>query len=156
MKILAIDPGPQKSAWCLYDSEKKVPIKFCTLGNNDWSRLEQLPISCPDKVVFEKIASYGMPVGATVFDTCMWMGRMVERIVFSYCYREDKHDFMTRKEVMLHICGSGRGKDSNIIQALKDRFGEKGTKKKPGILYGIKADEWQALALAVTYAETKI
>jgi hypothetical protein len=154
--LLAIDPGPEKSALCLYDTVKNKPIKFFITENSSWKSLEQLDVGCPDKVVLEKIASYGMPVGANVFNTCIATGRLVERIVFSYFYNEDKYDFMERPDVKLHICGSRRAKDSNVIQALKDRFGEKGTKKKPGVLYRMKKDEWQALALAVAYAETKI
>ena len=62
-----------------------------------------------------------------------------------------------RIQVKQHICHDSRAKDSNIIQALVDRFayGErnrgKGTKKEPGFFYGFKADVWQAFALAVTW-----
>jgi hypothetical protein len=48
-----------------------------------------------------------------------------------------------------------RAKDSNIRQALIDRFGEPGTKKVPGLLYGIKKDEWSALALGVFWHDTQ-
>jgi hypothetical protein len=58
----------------------------------------------------------------------------------------------------LQLCGSSRANDATIRQALLDRYGpgrEKavGTKANPGPLYGIKADLWQALALAVTYSD---
>jgi len=57
----------------------------------------------------------------------------------------------------MHICGSARAKDQNIRQALIDRYGGKetaiGKKQNPGPLYGIKADEWQALGLAITFLE---
>jgi hypothetical protein len=36
-----------------------------------------------------------------------------------------------------------------LIRVLKDRFGEKGTKKNPGLTYGLIADMWQAFAIAV-------
>jgi len=154
MRILAIDPGPVKSSFCYYDGDKKTPIRFFTLENEKWKSIDQSDF-IPDKVVIEIIASYGMPVGKTVFETCVWIGRFVERIIYSYFLQTDKHDFITRQDVKLHLCGQVRAKDANVIQALKDRFGEKGTKKKPGVLYGIKKDEWQALAIAVTYAETR-
>ena len=61
----------------------------------------------------------------------------------------------------MHLCGHPRAKDPNIRQALLDRFGpgrEKalGTKKAPGALYGIKGDEWAALAVAITWWDQQI
>ena len=35
-------------------------------------------------------------------------------------------------------------------QALLDRVGPRGTAKAPGPTYGLKADEWAALGVAVT------
>ena len=64
---------------------------------------------------------------------------------------------MPRLKVKQHICHDSRAKDSNIIQALVDRFAYgqrnrgKGIKKEPGFFYGFKADIWQAFALAVTF-----
>jgi len=51
--------------------------------------------------------------------------------------------------------------DSTIRQAMLDRYGpgrEKaiGKKKSPGPLYGIRKDEWQALALAVTFFDCEL
>ena len=66
---------------------------------------------------------------------------------------------MPRLEVKNHICHNGSAKDSNIIQALVDRFayGEpnrgKGVKASPGFFYGFKSDIWQAMALAVTFID---
>lgn len=102
-----------------------------------------------DILVIERIASYGMPVSETVFETVFWTGRFVEHAEGG----RRQWDRITRKEIKLHLCNSLRANDAAVIQALKDRFGEKGTKKNPGLLYGIKGDEWQALAVAVAYAE---
>jgi hypothetical protein len=44
-----------------------------------------------------------------------------------------------------------KAKDSNIRQALIDRFGEVGIKKNPGWFYGFKKDIWQAYAVGITY-----
>ena len=102
------------------------------------------------------IDSYGMPVGQEVFDTCVWIGRFYE---FLTPRIDNKISLIKRGEVKLHLCESRRAKDSNIMQALIDRFGDvnkhgkysKGTKKDPGFFYGFVADEWAAFALAVTY-----
>ena len=43
-----------------------------------------------------------------------------------------------------------------IRQALIDRFGDKGTRKDPGKLYGFKHDMWQALAISTYVLETNL
>ena len=102
------------------------------------------------RVVIEQVRSYGMPVGATVFDTVFWSGR------FCQAWPNEFHQ-MPRLKVKQHICHDSRAKDSNIIQALVDRFAYgvrnkgKGTKPEPGFFYGFKKDIWQAFALAVTW-----
>lgn len=97
-------------------------------------------------MVIEMIASYGMPVGKEVFETCVWIGRFIE------AYDKD-YEFVYRKDEKMNICHSMKAKDSNIRQALIDRFGAVGTKKNPGWFYGFKADIWQAYAVGVTYLD---
>lgn len=104
-----------------------------------------------DKLVIEMIASYGMPVGKEVFETCVWIGRFVElakiqNIDIAYVYRKDEK---------MNICHNMKAKDSNIRQALIDRFGPVGTKKNPGWFYGFKADIWSAYAVGITYLDMK-
>jgi hypothetical protein len=64
---------------------------------------------------------------------------------------------MVRRDVKMHICGQMKAKDSNIRAALIDRFGGKeraiGRKASPGPLFGITADRWAALALAITWLD---
>lgn len=100
--------------------------------------------------VIEMIASYGMPVGKEVFDTCVWIGRFIERISR---FATDKIYYIYRKDEKMNICHSMKAKDSNIRQALIDRFGEVGTKKNPGWFYGFKADIWSAYAVGITYLD---
>ena len=88
-----------------------------------------------------------------MFGTCVWIGRFIEQL--SCCC--DIVQTLPRQTVKAHLCQSVRAKDSNVRQALVDRFapGEtnygKGTKKAPGFFYGFSADIWQSFALAVTY-----
>ena len=149
MKILAIDPGTERSAWLIYDSDKEIIEQKGIYKNDEILLLPQR--YCYDELVIEMVACYGMPVGKTVFETCVWIGRFYEGLRQYYCH------LVYRKDVKMYLCNSMRAKDSNIRQALIDRFGpgrEKaiGTKRTPGPLYGIKKDIWSALALAVTYA----
>ena len=102
----------------------------------------------PDVVVIEKIESYGMAVGAEVFDTVWWAGRFAEAA------SRVPVVMLPRRAVKLALCGDSRAKDANIRQALIDRFGGSaavGRKAAPGPLYGICRDVWSALAIAVTY-----
>ena len=61
-----------------------------------------------------------------------------------------------RKEEKINLCGSMKAKDSNIRQALLDRFGIVGTKKEPGWFYGMKKDMWSAYAVGTTYLDMYI
>lgn len=137
--LLAIDPGPSRSAVVHWDGQR---ILFAEILDNH-AALNLLTFSATPAVYCERVESYGMAVGREVFETCFWTGRFWDRCKGSF-------HLVPRREVKLHLCGQTRAKDSNIIQALKDRFGDKGTKKAPGLTYGLKADLWQAFALAVT------
>lgn len=151
MSLIAVDPGPVQSAFVIWDGEKV--LKKGIRDNDDLADGFVLWRPQPKCAVFEKVACYGMPVGESIFETVWWTGYFsrvcaVERI---------KNYRMLRKDVKMHLCHTMRAKDSNIIQALVDRFAPmernkgKGTKKEPGFFYGFKKDIWQAFALAVTW-----
>jgi hypothetical protein len=153
--VIAIDPGPERSALVVWNGESIVVMRH--EPNEDilwrlynWRHSDaggELPIppNPPCPCVIEKVASFGMPVGEEVFETVFWSGR------FSEAYGAERVHRVTRMQVKMHLCHSSRAKDANISQALKDRFGKPGTKKTPGVLYGVKHDLWAALALAVTW-----
>jgi len=98
--------------------------------------------------------SYGMPVGVEVFEAIRWSGR------FEEACQPIPVVYLPRRTVKLHLCGTSRAKDANVRAALLEKFGGKeaaiGNKAHPGPLYGIHADLWSALALAVTYATLPI
>lgn len=140
--VIGIDPGPDQSAFVMFDG--KTVITRGILPNNE---LEAQPTLWKQKHIFcEMIASYGMAVGASVFETCVWIGRFMAE-AFSSSGRDLHRVF--RKDVKLHLCNSTRAKDANVRQALIDRLGPQGTKKAPGPTYGVKSHEWAALAVAV-------
>lgn len=149
-QLLAIDPGNVYSAWILYDMDTNSIIACAKEENHSvLHKIRNFELTA-DHLAIEMVASYGMAVGETVFETCVWIGRFIEAWLLT------GHSAFTkvyRREVKMYICGSMRAKDANIRQALLDRFGAPGTKKNPGPTYGITADIWQALALAVTYVE---
>lgn len=155
--IVAIDPGPTESAWIRFDVGVMRIVDFAKESNDTVLALIKFWASCrvgsptpdsPCRIVIEQIASFGMPVGAEVFETCVWSGRFMERWG-GPCDRIKRH------EVKTHLCHSSRAKDGNIRAALIDKLGPPGTKAKPGPTYGISGDAWAALAVAVTWAETR-
>ena len=143
MLLLAIDPGPEESAYVTWRDGR-----WWGHGKIPNGKLLEL-IACPsyqfERCCIEMIASYGMPVGREVFETCVWIGRFMEAFGAARCSR------LTRNEIKNHLCHSSKAKDANIRQALIDRLGSPGTKRAPGPTYGIVADEWAALAVAVTW-----
>lgn len=149
--VLAIDPGDKQSAFCLYNGTSI--LDFGILPNEqviermEWWTSRYAP--CPDLAI-EMIASYGMAVGANVFETCVWIGRFMQAWDLRSPVTRVK-----RGEVKMHLCQSMRAKDGNIRQALIDRFGPPGTKKQQGVTYGISKDVWAALAVAVTYLDKR-
>lgn len=158
MRILAIDPGNTESGYVLIDSSNCQPFDIGKIPNDSLrNRLILGLLDDVDRVAIEQIGHYGtgMPAGRDVFDTCRWIGRF-EQII------EDRGfvpDLVLRAKVKTHLCGTPKAKDSNITQALVDRFASgqpnrgKGTKAEPGWFYGFKADIWQAYALAVYAAD---
>lgn len=154
MLILAIDPGPTQSAWVIWDaSAEQVTASAIEPNETVLSQLQRLSGVSADRLVIEQIASYGMAVGAEVFETCVWTGRFMqawERQCMGHG-QIPPADRLTRMAVKMHLCGHPRAKDPNIRQALIDRFGPVGTKKAPGKLYGIASHLWAALAVAVAW-----
>jgi hypothetical protein len=151
--ILAIDPGTMESAWVVLRDGK--PASYGKAANdyiaNEVHKTNAFGYA-PSHLAIEMVASYGMPVGREVFETCVWIGRFIQAWggEFTQVYRKD---------VKMHLCQSARAKDSNILAALLDRFGPGrskavGTKKAPGPCYGFSGDMWAALAVAVTFQDT--
>jgi len=150
--ILSIDPGTTQSAFVLLDKNLK-PVEFGKYVNenvrSEIRRLTRLHYIAgkPVAVAIEMVASYGMPVGVEVFETCVWIGRFAE--MAEQC--GSLVNFVYRKDEKTNLCGSMKAKDGNIRQALIDRFGPVGTKKNQGWFYGVSKDVWAAVAVGVTY-----
>ena len=146
MVVLAIDPGPTESAYVMWSGDQV--LAYAKVRNDNLVLLLLNPPREVEQAVIEKVASFGMPVGAEVFETVYWSG------VFAHAFGLARVDRITRNEIKNHLCHSSRAKDGNIRQALIDRFGGPaaiGKKASPGPLYGLAGDCWSALAVAVTW-----
>ena len=144
MIICGIDPGTETSGVCVWDTKKQ------TISVSDPNRINGCIIDYIDIDIFviEDITCYGMPVGKEVFETCKFIGRLQERL--------DNPIVIAKRYIQLHFCNTTRSKDANIKRVLLDRFGEKGTKKKKGITYGLKDHAWSAFALCIWYEDTQL
>jgi hypothetical protein len=147
--VIAIDPGYKRSAFVRFDGT--TVLDHAILDNADLlSWIDD--VKEPGRVmVLESMqlfsSSHG--VGQEVFDSVFWSGRFAER------WQPGRFDRLLRSKVRAHLRAS-RGGDSAVRQSLIERFGPYkeeaiGIKKKPGPLYGIKADEWSALAIACVW-----
>lgn len=173
--VVAIDPGPAKSALVLWDGESIRHHAY--LVNAElvrWMADQEEPWP----LAIEMIANMGMQVGKEVFETCTWIGRFEQ--AWGGLDDQDLCDRLTRNQVKMHLCQSTRAKDKNIRAALIDRFGGPGRKCavckgkgwtgrdhttcpacdgggwkiRPGAAAELVGDEWSAFAVAVTWWET--
>ena len=154
--IVAIDPGQKKSGIVVFDGVKVIyrnaempndllVVKLAGSWSGSSAQLTHLAI--------EMVDSYGMAVGASVFETVLWTGRFVQAFGAERC------TLIYRKDVKLFLCNSMRAKDANVRRAVLDIFpaigGGKtpqiGTKKDPGPLYGVTSHAMSALAVALTH-----
>jgi hypothetical protein len=147
LRVLAVDPGYQRSAWCLYWTDHVVELE--TRENAAaLNRIGSGGFDAGTTLAVEMVESYGMPVGREVFRTVLWTGRFIE------AWRGGAVVLVPRRVVKLELCRSSRAKDSNVAQAVRDILGEPPKKGHPTAGYGTRrpvADQWAAIAVALTY-----
>ena len=147
--IFAVDPGTTESAYVIYDGavihgKGKLLNADMARQIGDVARM----YSIPRLLAVEMIASYGMPVGAEVFETCVWIGRFLQS--WESGINPPEPLLIYRKDIKMNLCGTTKANDGNIRQALIDRLGAPGKKANPGATFGLSGDMWAALAVAVT------
>jgi Holliday junction resolvasome RuvABC endonuclease subunit len=140
MTLLSIDPGTEQSGWVVLDNDNRIVSSGVNLNTDVLTAVREY-----EDVAIEMIASYGMPVGREVFETCVWIGRYIEAASVP-----DDVVRVTRNEVKNHLCGSSKAKDPNVRQALIDLFGPPGKKSAPGPTFGVTSHAWAALGVAAT------
>ena len=152
-----MDPGTTESAYIVYDTDDSRVIEHQIRDNHFALESLRMYAKVPTAhglivLVLEAVESYGMAVGKEVFETVFWSGR------FAQAWFPRQFHRMPRRTVNQHLCHTSRATDSNIRQAIIDRFGPSkdtaiGSKKQQGPLYGIKSHEYAALAVALTWAD---
>jgi hypothetical protein len=177
--VLAIDPGPTRSAYLECNLPDRPMIDGGIVHNDRLIEIVRSRMN-PRYLAVEMVAHYGsgMAVGADVFETVVWIGRFVEawRVL-------DRRAFLVKRTaIKMHLCGRTSATDANVRQALIDRWGgdEKavggkkcpvckgkgwrgrgrpeceacggsGWQTSPGPLAKFATHLWSALAVAVTW-----
>lgn len=152
--IIAVDPGTTHSAVVAWDGEKVRAVQNAIPNAEIKTFLMTLEYSANElqpSVFIEMVACYGMPVGREIFETVLFIGRLQE-------WLENRGQYVKlvyRSEVKMHHCHTNRAKDGNVRQALIDKYGKPGTKKAPGVTYGISKHAWSAFAIATMITEKR-
>lgn len=147
--IYAIDPGTTESALVVWDGDKIADAVIAP--NEQMLSLVESYAAGKGVLAIEQICSYGMPVGKETFETVFWSGRFAQ----VWAERGGQFEQVPRLKVKMHLCHSSKAKDSNVWQALVDRFGAPGKKSSPGLLYPLKSHTRAAFALAVYWMDTR-
>lgn len=151
--VWAIDPGTTHSGVVLLNG-KEVVSADAQMENATLVRYLELHTEPDEQMAIEMIASYGMPVGKSTFETVVWIGRFIQ------AFGAGRSTLIYRQDCKRYLCdGNMRAKDANVRQAIMDRYpatggGAKpviGTKAKPGPLFGVSSHAWAALAVGLTY-----
>jgi len=154
MNVIGIDPGPERSAFALWDGEHFIdqgwPDNETLLSHIKGSRN-------PGHMIVEKVVHYGKrPVGADVFETAYWTGRFIQAWLDRLTTQRTASR-ISFSETAIHHCRTTRVDSAVIRQALIDRFGPGdrkaiGLKAHPGPLYGMKGEgghKYDAAAIAL-------
>ena len=164
MNLLAIDPGPEKSAWVII--KDGVPVESGWDENDEVLSMivlteldadEGFDNARFDDLVIEKVVSYGMGVGESIFETVYWTG------IFAMAFNLTFVTRIPRLDVKVALCHDAKAKKGNVNQAIKDHYdtiNPVGTKKNQGPLYEFArkhgpglTHRWDALAVGLTYLE---
>ena len=182
MRILGIDPGPEKSGWVACEIVGDV---ICVTAHNHSANKKLLGFSTGlAQIAIERVEPRLLPFSRDLRDTCEWAIRFHQHSIDS-----NKEAFLINEsQVRTTLLGDPKIKATHLRQAIIDRFGGnlkaiggvkcpkckgkgwfgagrpecpkcKGEKWEtpPGPLYKFSKHAsrhgWSALAVAVTYAE---
>jgi hypothetical protein len=102
-----------------------------------------------DAVCIETIQSYGMAVGRTVFETCIWIGRF-QQTALNGCGIVHLY---ARPAIFRAVTGQSKGGDAALRQALLTRFGGDKKGEPMNVLKGGGSDKRSAFAVAVYHLD---
>lgn len=145
--ILALDPGPVRTGWALFDGSRVLQAGD---DSNDTVLMACYSKACgtADVLAIEEPEGMGQ-IASTALLRAAWQGG-----IFEARWPGLRVLRVTRRRVLSRLLQgpkpAGKSNDSRVRAALIDLLGEPGTKRKPGPTYGVAGDAWAALAVAVT------
>ena len=157
MRILAIDPGTERSGWVVTGQGNPPPVEHWAIDANAdlLSRIRVYALPIFHVAVIERFAAYDRRIGNETIEAIRW-GAKFEQVL------EDARGIvpilMLRRDVKRQLCTRVTARDADVREALIERYGPGktkaiGKKAAKGPLYGVKRDVWAALALAVAWQE---
>lgn len=158
-RLLCLDPGSTKSAWIIYQPGHKQIINGFGIEENEKvaRRISDMTLSF-DEVICERVSGfmggYGdqKSIGKDIIDTAIWIGRYWQAAEYS----SKIFITMSRKTIAAKLTGMAKYGDKEVRAALIKRFGEPGTIKAPGLLYGVSRDLWAALGVGVAFCDMEV
>jgi len=129
-RSICIDPGTTHSGVVIFDG-----VNVCRAWQ-DYENEKLVAFLARTKIqdmAIEGVASYGMAVGQTTFETVEWIGRFREAFGFENTTR------IYRKHAMHFLCGCTNATGANIRQRILDIFPATGGEKTPQ--KGIKSNK---------------
>jgi hypothetical protein len=143
--VIGIDPGPEKSAYVVWDGKEIISKDI--ISNDEILHIIVSKFYAPPGTLYavEGVQSFGKVVGGDIFKTCIMIGRILEAAKISI--RTEADYLVYRPAIKGWLCGTVRAKDKDIRQALIDMLGKEVTK-------GVSSHIWSALAVAVYYYQS--
>lgn len=131
--IVCFDPGNNLTGWCVYSIENKV--LFYKNKEDNLEVIEKFKEFFQKynilQVGIEYPSSYGMSVGQSLYDTCTFVGILIQ-------ISKDNNinpELVFRKSVKMFLCNSVRAKDAEVNLRVREYFGEDNTIKSPNVFY---------------------
>lgn len=152
--IVAVDPGSESSGWVLYEPGGTPRVVLSRADEPNASVLSMLRAlrasGGADLFAVETFQPRGQPLYSQLVTTAIWTGRFIE------AWGGADFVCVPREQAKRVLLGTTKGSDGNVRAALIDMHGgvavAVGSKKAPGVLYGVKSHAWAALAVAVAAA----
>lgn len=144
MRIAALDPGSGESGLVVFDTD---PFRIVRHENALNPKLLQEPPEA-EMLVVEWMEARGVKLSDPVTETIMWASVLIWMWGFW-----NRHKRIARSVIKRALIGVAYGNDKYVRRALIERFGDPGTAKAPGTLFGLSQHQWAALAAGVTWCD---